>query len=91
MWSRSNAKLGHMIWNLVFLCCGAWGIWHFGRATHTAFKHRYVMWSYSRASAGSPVYEIDDPRRFRIGAWTNVAGLAFMIVATVVIAYELLA
>lgn len=79
-----------MIWNLAFICCGAWGVWYFGRATYRAFKHRYIMWSYSRASKGSRVYEVDDPRRFRIGTWTNAAGLAFMVVAVVVMACELI-
>lgn len=79
-----------MIANLAIFCCGGWGVWHFGRATYRTFKHRYVMWSYSRASEGSRVYEVDDPRRFRIGAWTNVGGLAFMIAAMGVMARELL-
>ena len=79
-----------MIANLVFLCCGAWGLWYFGRATYGAFKHRYVMWSYSRASEGSRVYEADDPRRFQIGACTNVAGFVFMVVAVGVLVQELL-
>jgi hypothetical protein len=79
-----------MIADLVIFCCAGWGIWHFSRATYAAFKHRYVMWSYSRTSEGSRVYEGDDPRRFRIGVWTNVAGLAFMVAAMGVIAHELL-
>lgn len=79
-----------MIADLIILCCAVWGVWHFGRATYRAFKHRYVMWSYSRASEGSHIYEVDDPRRFRIGTWTNVAGLVFMIAAMGVIVHELL-
>jgi hypothetical protein len=70
-----------MIGNLILLCCGAWGLWHFGRAIYRAHKQRYVVWSYSRASEGSRVYEADEPRRFRIGAWANIAGFSLMIAA----------
>ncbi|MBR7620135.1 hypothetical protein JKL49_12130 [Phenylobacterium sp. 20VBR1] len=79
-----------MIASLFVLCCAAFGLWHFGRAIYLTFKYRYVMWSYSRGSSGSRVYEIDDPRRFRIGAWTNVSGLAFAVWATGFILHELL-
>ena len=78
-----------MIANLALLCLGAWGLWHFGRSTYIAFKKRYVMWSYSRASAGSRVYEVDDPRRFRIGFWANITGVGLMIAAVGVLTHEL--
>ena len=71
-----------MIWEALFLGCGVWSVWRFARGAFRAFRRRYILWSYSRASSGSKVYEVDDPKRFRIGAWTNVVGLAFAITGT---------
>ena len=79
-----------MIVDLLFLGCGLWGVWHFARATCVTFKDQYVLWSYSRASRGSRVYRRDDPGRFRIGAWTNVVGLALMALAVGVIAHDII-
>ena len=70
-----------MIWDVIFLGCAGFGLWHFARATYTAFKHDYIMWSYSRSSSGSRVYKSKDARRYWIGAWANIAGLAFMVPA----------
>lgn len=77
-----------MMSDIILSGCASFAVWHFARAVYIASRHRYVMWSYSRASAGSRIYEVDDPRRFRIGAWSNVAGLTLAVAGLVVIALD---
>ncbi len=78
-----------MIWDAIFFACGVWSVWHFGRATYTSFKLRYVVFAYSWGRSGSKVYEADDPKRFRIGTWVNVIGLVIMSICTFWLGYEL--
>lgn len=79
-----------MIWDVIIFACSVWGVWHFGRATYTSVRRRYVVWAYSWASGGSKVYEADDPKRYRVGTWANVIGLGLMIICACWLGYELL-
>jgi hypothetical protein len=69
-----------MMSDIVLTGLASFAVWHFARAVYVASRHRYV---------GSRVYEADDPRRFRIGAWGNATGLILAVVGLVVIALDI--